>query len=539
MKSFYKSIFTPGTTDAFWWVLALLIIFNIVVNNYFPAYINLMSSIFISFFFIFSVYISLRMCFFIKDNLDWGKIVHKNITMIAFQILLPTPFIFYFYRNLPLKESIVYYIFIFFLVYTLFSLIDNFKINLIKFLKSFKSYDFNYVSRIVLYFLIAGMLPAIICIFLEKVLYKNWLIPNLLAILLIVMMFFLLYFLYNYLHNIYRFRNGLQYNNYESILLKILTFYEYKRNSLIDQSLLFLSYFFPSLNVAYINLLLKTNKKDLYEYLLDNFYNELSFQEYSEKLTEILKDYPRVAKDFNLDLLFEKIDILRQERFKNYLVETYDFSYALWLKRNDRQDHYEYKFAMSNKMNLRGINSFTNKITNFIDKEIVLPNKQKEIILETKFIPFLNNQITELQNAFFLKFFKKINIILLLAVPSWLTLLISSIVWSSGYLKERGIDIFGYVLRYIWSTDKITELNKIFIELQKNDSVKTLIHFLWSDNWNQAVNFLLEYVAYWFFVFVSLLMIWSACLWIYIFLELKLKRLNFIKNYIDFSIHRT
>lgn len=73
---------------------------------------------------------------------------------------------------------------------------------------------------------------------------------------------------------------------------------------------------------------------------------------------------------------------------------------------------------MSNKMNLRGINSFTNKITNFIDKEIVLPNKQKEIILETKFIPFLNNQITELQNAFFLKFFKKINIILLLAVPS-------------------------------------------------------------------------------------------------------------------------
>jgi hypothetical protein len=119
-----------------------------------------------------------------------------------------------------------------------------------------------------------------------------------------------------------------------------------------------------------------------------------------------------------------------------------------------------------------------------------------------------------------------------------MAILISFIFWLSGYLKEKGIDILGYIVQYVWSTDWVAELNKILIELQKNDSVKSLIHFLWSDNWNQVVSTILEYTAYWFLIFIWLLMIWSVCLWIYIFLELRLKKLNFIKNYIDFSLQK-
>jgi hypothetical protein len=111
--------------------------------------------------------------------------------------------------------------------------------------------------------------------------------------------------------------------------LKIVTFYDFKRNSFFDQLLLFLSYFFPSINVGYINFLLKADKKDLYEYLLDNFYNELSFAEYSDKLIEIIKEYPEIDKNFNIDSLLIKIDTLNQKRFKNYLIEEYDLSYAM------------------------------------------------------------------------------------------------------------------------------------------------------------------------------------------------------------------
>jgi hypothetical protein len=73
---------------------------------------------------------------------------------------------------------------------------------------------------------------------------------------------------------------------------------------------------------------------------------------------------------------------------------------------------------MNDKMNCCSINSFTKKITNFIDKEIILVNKQKDIILQTKFMTFLNNEITELQNIFFIKYFKKLNVVLLVAIPS-------------------------------------------------------------------------------------------------------------------------
>lgn len=521
MKNNILKLFNIENTKTFILFFFILIIFNETIKNYFINFYYISHNLVFWYWFLFSIFISFRIILFLIFNFNANKIFTPNIIFIIIQIFLPLIFIIKYLLNASLWFVFVLYFLVFFLIILILRSLKDIKTKIYSIKKSFIEYRFDFIELWVFYFLLSFFIPIIFLLILWEFFKKIISLEVIIYLLFLPLSTFFLYFFFNYLIYLKKLKRIEFSINNEFIYIKLLIFYKFKKISILDQIYIFISYFIKSINIKYVEFL-KNYKQEwnLYEYLSDNFYKELLFKDYRDKLKEIVNNFPEINLDF--ERLYTEIYKKNLSKHKSYILDRESFFYCFWIKKTFNSDYIPDTYIRENIK----LNKFEQQILNFINVEILLVKRHSKILLEEKIIEYIDYEINNSLKSISYKLINWMNrsiFIIFLSISSLTWLLLS-------ILNESWINVIWYLLRVIWSNQYKNEINNIFLELTNSN-----FNF---DNLNNLL------VVIWY-IFLSLIIIlyillnlWLLSLWIRIYMMLFISKLSYIKKYIKFELQQ-
>lgn len=253
-----------------------------------------------------------------------------------------------FFWTSNLSFIFISYFFVSFLVLLLFHSLKDIKTKFNSIKKSFIEYNFDFIDLWVFYFFLSFLIPIILLLILENFFKNNIFLEIFIPFLFLPLFMFFLYFFFNYLVYLKKLKKSEFPINNEFTYIKLLTFYKFKKISILDQIYIFLSYIIPSINIKYIEFLKNYKQEwDLSEYLINNFYTELLFKNYEDRLKEIINIFPEIKLDFKK--LYIEINSKNLSKYHEYTLDREKFFYSIWINKKYDLNNISYILRLSKK----------------------------------------------------------------------------------------------------------------------------------------------------------------------------------------------